>query len=752
MKDSISLRLVLGFSLIMILVVLMCAFTLWATGKIGHADREVSRALNDASSVQETARRYDAWLSHLNETQASLNALLAGQGERILENAGDVRLLADGEVHPLQALLDSETSQALQAALPESRELLGRLQDSVTAMVEVDGKIAQVWQQRHDGLAEALNDLKRSEIYWALKVANMLFVKSTIGELLDEELVDTDLEEFAAGKTYRSYAETFPALAEAIDRARPVNERLWNQSYKLNALLMSGQWEKARELYRDEVPTAIKSMVVDLDSVLQQENRILHQQGQALQLWSGEMKPLKEAATTALTDLRELVKNRSAGEAGQVTRRAADVLASRQVVGATIDRTRQLNILLTLAALAVGALGGWRITRSITRPLAQTVDMIRDLDQGRLEKRLRMTRGDEIGEMARMLDDFADHLQHEVVTSFERLAAGDFTFSAQGLIREPLSKANASLNALMRELKGTGQQLATGSAQIADSSQDLSSGAARQAHSVEEITRSMTEMAAQTRNNAEMAQKARELTGQAHQSAQRGNTHIREMVQAMREVNEAGESISKIIKVIDEIAFQTNLLALNAAVEAARAGGHGKGFAVVAEEVRNLAGRSAKAAGETAELIAGAVSRTQNGARVAEQAATVLAEIVDEVTRAATLVADIAAASRDQAQRIDQVNGELGEIDRVTQRSASGAEQSAAAAAQLSDLAGRMRDLLERFVLEGGDGENPQRPVRVMSQAGMPGPTTNPALPVDGNPTRKMAGCVLVLERRQRPA
>ena len=339
------------------------------------------------------------------------------------------------------------------------------------------------------------------------------------------------------------------------------------------------------------------------------------------------------------------------------------------------------------------------VMQNLIRPLSKSVSMIEAMGDGKLDQRLRFENNDEMGRMGRAMDAFADSLQHEILTAFDKLAKGDFTFAAKGLIGTPLARANDALNDSMGQVQLAGNQISAGADQISDTSQTLSQAATEQASSLEEISASMNEMASRTKQNADNAIQASQLAAEASTAASKGNEQMQEMVGAMGEINESAQNISRIIKVIDEIAFQTNLLALNAAVEAARAGQHGKGFAVVAEEVRNLAARSAKAASETAELIEGAVQKAGNGTQIAESTAEALDGIVSGITKVSDLVGEIAAASDEQTQGISQVSVGLTQIDEVTQQNTANAVQCAATSEQLAAQAAQLQEMLAGFTL-----------------------------------------------------
>lgn len=233
----------------------------------------------------------------------------------------------------------------------------------------------------------------------------------------------------------------------------------------------------------------------------------------------------------------------------------------------------------------------------------------------------------------------------EITHTLEEMSRGNFDLEITNLycgdflaIKKALNQIAASLSTTLYDINVAASQVDIGAQQISDSGQALSHGTTEQASSIQELTASIEEVAAETKRNAQNANEANELAINVRSNAEVGNTQMVKMVAAMSEINDSSHNISKIIKVIDDIAFQTNILALNAAVEAARAGQHGKGFAVVAEEVRTLAARSAEAAKETTGLIEGSIDKVEVGTKIADETALGLAEILKQIEKVTDLV------------------------------------------------------------------------------------------------------------------
>ena len=306
-------------------------------------------------------------------------------------------------------------------------------------------------------------------------------------------------------------------------------------------------------------------------------------------------------------------------------------------------------------------------------------------------------------------------------------------FIARGLVR--------SLSNIAEGMNEGAEQVASASGQVSSASQSLAEGSSEQAASIEETSSSLEEMSSMTKQNAENAKQADGLMKESNQTVSQANTSMTDLKDSMEEISKASEETSKIIKTIDEIAFQTNLLALNAAVEAARAGEAGAGFAVVAEEVRNLAMRSADAAKNTAELIEGTVKKVGHGSELVNTTSDAFSEVATSSAKVAELVGEIAAASSEQAQGIEQVNIAVTEMDKVTQSNAAGAEESASASEEMNAQAEEMKGMVNELINIVGGSTNGARGDSGKSQKRIPArkrAKIAPQIPKAGKAVRKV--------------
>ena len=307
----------------------------------------------------------------------------------------------------------------------------------------------------------------------------------------------------------------------------------------------------------------------------------------------------------------------------------------------------------------------------------------------------------------RTLDELTGPI-NEASEDLERIANKDLTARMKGNYKGDHARIKESFNTAVENLDKALQQVAIGAEQVASASvevssggQALSQGASEQASSLEEISSSLQEMSSMTKQNTVNAREAKGVVENARESADRGVESMNRMSSAIDQIKSSSDATAKIVKTIDEIAFQTNLLALNAAVEAARAGDAGKGFAVVAEEVRNLAMRSAEAAKNTANLIEEAVRNSDNGVSINHEVLKNFQEITERTNKVSHVVAEIAAASEQQEQGINQVNRAVEQLNQLTQQNAANAEESASAAEEMSSQSEEMRSMVAGFQLSG---------------------------------------------------
>ena len=313
---------------------------------------------------------------------------------------------------------------------------------------------------------------------------------------------------------------------------------------------------------------------------------------------------------------------------------------------------------------------------------------------------------DEIGRSIAACAAFIGHVT-QISNELVMISEGDISvdtkvLSDKDLLGSSILKMTDSLNSMFSEINSSSSQVTVGAGQVAHGSQSLAQGSTQQAASVQQLSASIGEVATKTKDNARMADEAAELTREIMNHAEKESLQMNQLMQAVLEITEASNAISRVIKVIDDIAFQTNILALNAAVEAARAGQHGKGFAVVAEEVRNLAAKSAESAKDTGALIENSIQKSSLGMTIATETSESLKEVVDNINKSAEIVSQIAHSSDEQVSAISQINIGIDQVSQVIQQNSATAEQSAAASEEMSGQATVLQELVKRFKLREG--------------------------------------------------
>lgn len=373
---------------------------------------------------------------------------------------------------------------------------------------------------------------------------------------------------------------------------------------------------------------------------------------------------------------------------------------------------------------------GYFVSKNISNPILKLAKAADEIAGGNFDVTVDVKATGEIDILVKAFEKIGETLREykqyigEISSVLEQIAEGDMTFTLQSdyigefsSIKTALLHISETLTETLGQIKISSDHIASGAGQVSSVAQSLSQGATEQASSIEQLSAAIADVTGQINDNASKALDARDKTIEAGREVENSNAEMAEMTLAMGQITEKATEISKIIKIIDDIAFQTNILALNAAVEAARAGEAGKGFAVVADEVRNLAARSAEAASSTASLIEETIAAVESGSSIADRTAISLNKSSEEAHGVVLLINAIADASQAQAIAVSEIDHGVDQISSVVQTTAATAEESAATSEELSSQSAMLNEAIAKFKLKGdanpsfyGGNDLPARP------------------------------------------
>lgn len=683
-------KLLMGFMAVALVVLIAGLIGIFSAARIGSAANQILEKDVPAKDVS-----MEAIISVIAARDAAAEYLLQNEGLQEIE--GEINEFI-GDFNMWLAMIEYGTeSDAFR------NSAAGRMyeNDGIDLVVQKGSgqmlSILETARAEYNTFAQNLSDLvnyRKAEISsYKVLDADMESFDASYGE------IDTVLAQYLEGLSADEQTKGTLAAYVIVSKMKGIGEEyagITDADTETLAELRSEYDALAREYagvaqyLSNELQAQIEGFIESGTGILAQKEIALGNSGSTRQ--NMEMLDLSSSnAEEALGELEELVDSMM----------TASIAASDN-----IQQSAQLLLIITVVVGFIAALTiGISLSLRISRPLSNVADLAQKLADGDFSvEQQRIKRKDEVGAMSRAFAEMITALKYKA-SVIGQISDGDLTAdvelaSENDSLGQTLAEMSESLNDLLSQVAIAVQQVTSGSTQVSQAGQALSQGAAEQASSLEEITSSLTEVNGQSRQNAENATEASVLAKKAVEDAEGGNEKMKDLLSAIERINASSDEISKVVKVIDDIAFQINLLALNANVEAARAGKYGKGFAVVADEVRNLAIRSAEAVKETTGMVEETTAAIADGTAAAETTAQQLVDIVTGSTKVAEYLGDIALASKEQAQGIDQTNSGLEQIDQVTQANTASAEESASAAEELAAQAQQLAGMISRFQLK----------------------------------------------------